>query len=128
MAICKGDPGECTFNGSLNEPVAVPHGWRLVPVEPTEEMIAAASGGSILDANLSKLFRTGLFKNWADMLSAAPQPEAGTQRWFVPAEICERLLRMLLSEPDAKGALFKAENLLCAALEDANASTPQKGT
>lgn len=36
----------------------------------------------------------------------------------------ERCYRMLLSEPDTKGALFKAENILREALEKAKAKTP----
>lgn len=35
----------------------------------------------------------------------------------------ERCYRMLLSEPDTKGALFKAENILREALAGANAKT-----
>ncbi len=35
----------------------------------------------------------------------------------------ERCYRMLLSEPDTKGALFKAENILREALAEANAKT-----
>ena len=35
----------------------------------------------------------------------------------------ERCYRMLLSEPNTKGALFKAENILREALADAKAST-----
>ena len=36
----------------------------------------------------------------------------------------DRCYRMLLSEPDTKGALFKAENILREALADAKAKTP----
>ena len=39
----------------------------------------------------------------------------------------ERCYRMLLSEPDTKGALFKAENILREALAEANAKTPMLG-
>ncbi len=36
----------------------------------------------------------------------------------------ERCYRMLLSEPDAKGALFKAENILREALAETKGKTP----
>lgn len=36
----------------------------------------------------------------------------------------ERCYRMLLSEPDTKGALFKAENILREALAEAKTETP----
>ena len=39
----------------------------------------------------------------------------------------ERCYRMLLSEPDTKGALFKAENILREALSEAKAKTPNAG-
>ncbi len=52
------------------------------------------------------------------------------ERWHVErrrreklAEDVERCYRMLLSEPDTKGALFKAENILREALADAKAAT-----
>jgi hypothetical protein len=38
----------------------------------------------------------------------------------------ERCYRMLLSEPDTKGALFKAENILRAALADAKESQQKR--
>ena len=36
----------------------------------------------------------------------------------------DRCYRMLLTEPDIKGALFKAENILREAIADAKATTP----
>lgn len=39
------------------------------------------------------------------------------------ADDVERCYRMLLSEPDTKGALFKAENILREALAEAKAAT-----
>lgn len=48
-----------------NKP-AVPEGWQLVPVKPTQEMVT--SGG---------LFMNHRFSIWEEMLAAAPKPEGG---------------------------------------------------
>lgn len=42
----------------------VHEGWQLVPVEPTEDMMAA---GTAVDG--------GVYCIWKDMLTAAPEPE-----------------------------------------------------
>lgn len=44
---------------------AVPEGWKLVPAEPTDEMLNVGVGGA------QKLKRAV----WLDMLAAAPSPE-----------------------------------------------------
>ena len=64
------------------EPVTVPDGWKLVPVEPTEAMIdagdeineagAAWSGYSEIPASAEKHYRA--------MLAAAPTPPASTDQ------------------------------------------------
>jgi hypothetical protein len=50
------------------EPTAVPEGWKLVPIEPTEEMLNVyhgyhRSGKGYLDLSI-----------WRDMIAAAPHP------------------------------------------------------
>ena len=49
----------------------VPDGWKLVPVEPTDEMYAAFWGVYDRDPEVS------ITKSWKAMLTAAPQPESG---------------------------------------------------
>ncbi len=53
----------------LNTPPApaIPDGWQLVPIEPTDEMLIA---GDIYMDGISQLFRA-----WAAMLEAAPNQE-----------------------------------------------------
>lgn len=46
---------------------AVPQGWRVVPVEPTDEMIDATYHGQPL-ADI-----------WRDMLAASPTPSQGAE-------------------------------------------------
>lgn len=48
-------------------PVAVPDGWKLVPVEPTQEMATAYRYGTLLQNRNA----------WRAMLSAAPTPPEG---------------------------------------------------
>ncbi|WP_052952471.1 hypothetical protein [Enterobacter hormaechei] len=61
---------------SLNSPV-IPDGYVLVPVEPTEEMIAAAmcSNDVLFDKEDDTLFRVQHGEIWRAMLSTAPQQE-----------------------------------------------------
>lgn len=53
---------------------AVSEGWKLVPVEPTAEMVRAAQGDLHISKNLRPLWENGVRKNYADMLAAAPTP------------------------------------------------------
>ncbi|EOJ9645394.1 hypothetical protein ACM53I_004211 [Enterobacter hormaechei] len=67
------------FQGA--EPVTtaykLPEGWVAVPVEPTEEMIAAAmcSNDVLFDKEDDTLFRVQHGEIWRAMLSTAPQQE-----------------------------------------------------
>ncbi|EKK5505717.1 hypothetical protein [Enterobacter hormaechei] len=56
----------------------LPEGWVAVPVEPTEEMIAAAmcSNDVLFDKEDDTLFRVQHGEIWRAMLSTAPQQEA----------------------------------------------------
>lgn len=63
---------EAALAGKLPEP-AMPEGWKLVPVEPTQEMVAVGcedEGSRITDG---AEFARALY---ADMLAAAPEPES----------------------------------------------------
>lgn len=63
---CRDDHGgviiPCYTTLPLNSPV-IPDGWKLLPVEPTHEMLDAG-GGSF-----------GTYDVYRDMLAAAPKPE-----------------------------------------------------
>jgi len=60
---------------------AVPVGWRLAPIEPTEEMLAAAEEGDreYTRRNFGDVMTVmqGPYDHWCAMLAAAPQPEQG---------------------------------------------------
>lgn len=60
----------------LNSPV-IPDGWVMVPVEPTEGMIAAAmsSDDVLFDTEDDTMFRVQHAVIWQAMLAAAPQQE-----------------------------------------------------
>jgi hypothetical protein len=63
------------------EPVAtIPPGYKLVPVEPTDEMIDAAKGGAVLSPSMAALWHKGLLGNWAAMLAAAPEAPQPAKR------------------------------------------------
>lgn len=51
------------------QPVQVPDGWKLVPVAPTETMLAAAGDSVILNIDEA-------LSAYKAMLSASPQPES----------------------------------------------------
>jgi len=69
------------INQGKSEPVTtsykLPEGWVAVPVEPTEEMIAAAmcSNDVLFDKEDDTLFRVQHEEIWRAMLSTAPQQE-----------------------------------------------------
>ena len=59
--------------GEHPAPVAVPEGWKLVPVDPTDEMLRKSnwSGNGDVSVNEEWARRTV----WGRMLAAAPQPD-----------------------------------------------------
>lgn len=69
-----------------NKP-AIPPGWKLVPVEPTPEMI---------DAYVSNHERfQSARSDWTAMLAAAPQPAIPPDHVAVPRELLERVSHSL---------------------------------
>ncbi|MET3654037.1 hypothetical protein [Dyella japonica] len=58
------------FAQTLGEPVAVPDGWQLVPIEPTEEMLEQATTHD-LNKRTSETDQWNR-DTWSFMLSAAP--------------------------------------------------------
>jgi hypothetical protein len=50
----------------------IPEGWKLVPVEPTDEMLNHFSGTNFRDLNPSKM--TEEIAAYSRMLAAAPSP------------------------------------------------------
>lgn len=84
------------------EPVAVPHGWKLVPVDPTPEMCMAAvvyANGNAVYKNVAaealKIEEAIYGEVWAAMLAVAPQPaHAQAEPTWTPDE-CARVLETL---------------------------------
>src|SRR5690606_26435311 len=77
------------------KPVAVPEGWKLVPIKPTKEMLAVCKVA-------------GKTKVWDDMLAAAPTaPIAQTAPQPEQSGLVEALEyyadgdHLLLADPDA---------------------------
>lgn len=64
-------------------PTSVPAGWKLVPVEPTSEMIAA--GKEAMQYSIAEL---PAFTCYNAMLAAAPQPPALEQPQVTQEPIC----------------------------------------
>lgn len=56
------------FNGELSSASAIPEGWKLVPIEPTPEMIRAGNECWMITEGNAPAY-------WSEMLAAAPQPE-----------------------------------------------------
>lgn len=65
----------------LIQAVGVGEGWRVVPIEPSEEMLAAADSAiPRFEAELdgSRLMgRDGALEAWNAMINAAPEPPHG---------------------------------------------------
>lgn len=57
----------------MNDPVTPP-GWKLVPIEPTREMIEAVDG----DAEDKYVARGRAVSAWVSMIAAAPTPPFAT--------------------------------------------------
>ena len=57
------------FNSRIEQFTKVPEGWKLVPVELTEEMIHLAIGRTLA-------FRIDVHRTWNDLLDAAPEQSA----------------------------------------------------
>lgn len=57
----------------------VREGWKLVPVEPTPEMVDAAFAGMVEDQDVMRQLgrRREMRRKYAAMLAAAPQPQEG---------------------------------------------------
>lgn len=52
---------------------AAPAGWKLVPVEPTREMVLAAWSDTAIDAEFADDADPGTIAAWGRMLAAAPE-------------------------------------------------------
>ncbi len=94
---------------SLPAPAGVPVGWKLVPVEPTPDMICAGYGGHYrLETTLG---RTKALADYQNLLSASPPPPQSdeietlrarvkemrdvAEQWRARAESAERKLSEL---------------------------------
>lgn len=62
---------------------AIPSGWKLVPVEPTEEMLAAADAGdreyTLRSFGDVMTVQQSPYDHWYAMIAAAPQAPTGQQ-------------------------------------------------
>lgn len=67
-----------THSEPAREAVAVPAGWKLVPVEPTRAMKDAVSRK--VDDFAREHARLFVSEIWQDMLSASPAPDAKGER------------------------------------------------
>lgn len=56
---------EAMRSEQVNSPV-IPDGWRLVPIDPTQEMV---------DAHISGMQSAGFSRAYRDMLASAPKPD-----------------------------------------------------
>ncbi|KVV57965.1 hypothetical protein WT27_23845 [Burkholderia territorii] len=64
---------------------AIPAGWKLVPIEPTEEMIAVGVGKGDADFYGDPLVKAEVRSDYQSMIAAAPQP-AQADAQDVPAD------------------------------------------
>lgn len=93
------------------KPAAVPDGWKLVPIEPTEDMLWALYG--FLVGQLSEPD----YKRYRAMLSASPAAPA------VPDDVAKQrdeLVRLCEFNEKTMGDLIKQRDGLLAALEKMN--------
>lgn len=68
---------DCAYPDCVAQQVAVPQGWKMVPVEPTHEMVIASRDVAMA------------YQNYKAMLAAAPQPpqaDASPQRQLMTDE------------------------------------------
>lgn len=74
---CSGFTVEVKPLYSVSPAPAVPDGWRLVPVEPTDEMLAAAMecDDVVFDKEDDTAFCVQFDNIYSAMLEAAPEPE-----------------------------------------------------
>lgn len=129
---------------ALAERAAVPEGWKLVPVEPTDAMLSAAAAtpgikaidsastmhqlrGNKIDSSVWG-GRSPLQQAYAAMLAAAPQPTA--ERAAVPAKVVEAASALIDSAIDSdasgrpEGSLYRNAMALRAALTAQPAAAP----
>lgn len=71
----------------MTDQPSIPPGWKVVPAEPTDEMIVACARAALVTIALHRLraiwpwskrelVEENTRRCWAAMLAAAPQPEA----------------------------------------------------
>jgi len=76
-----------TTSNEHNNAPAVPPGWKLVPIEPTREMIKAMEGQWLIgsQADMAK-------REYSAMLAATPAPAPAQEVGLTPAEIDRAVL------------------------------------
>lgn len=71
--LCAACARELSLSLRQQQPMA-PDGWKLVPVEPTQEMVEIGAG--VVDDNGGNARWSDIREAWAGMLAAALQPGA----------------------------------------------------
>lgn len=74
-------------DGGQEQPMAVPHGWKLVPIEPTDQMVLAP-GAIHIAGKVARIHRDV----WKRMLEAAPAAPAAQGD---AKELTEKVIRVL---------------------------------
>lgn len=96
--------------------VAVPDGWRLVPVEPTEEMQHVADRYDVFDV-VRPAAHVVIKALWSDMLAASPLPQQ-PEKYLTAAQaaaamgICRQRITALCREGRIKGAIKPGQGWL----------------
>jgi hypothetical protein len=90
---------------------AVPAGWKLVPVEPTEEMLDAADAADREYTrrnfgDVMTVIQGGAYDHWCAMVAAAPQPAAQ------PDPTPERLIAATVPAATARDRWFYEQGRL----------------
>ena len=67
------------------QPVAVPVGWALVPVEPTKEMMRASRWSGSGDVSINEPWAR--LEAWGRMIKAAPTPPAASAKPLTDEQI-----------------------------------------
>jgi len=100
------------------QPAPVPEGWKLVPVEPTIEMLAALGfDGDVELAIGHAAISKGLEDSYVAMLSAVPTPPAAQRPWvgLTESEITDEFYKF-----EAAGAWYQFARAIEAKLKEKN--------
>lgn len=120
---------ECSeCNGGTSTPVAVPAGWKLVPVEPTAEMITGACRATVLgedeDSEPVYLEPREALSAYSAMLAAAPQPPMPEVNGLTEAQLLARVAAVICEETCGLTSECKSREAASALLKNGYLATP----